>query len=182
MKQTLQSSEQSGVLSAPATDEKVLLLGLGNDILTDDAIGLRVVRALAPELANDRAIDVLETTEMGLALLDFLTGYQSAIVIDSIQTGRAPPGTVHLLGAGEIQRLSVHTPHFLGLGETLALGSHLGLQMPDTVRVVGIEVQDPFTLGAELTPPLRAAFPRIVEQVRSELRLVRASKVSSSRQ
>lgn len=153
----------------PPRTVRVLLLGLGNDILRDDSIGLRVARSLAEDFAGHPAVDVRETTEMGIALLDFLVGYSHAIIVDSIVTGLVPAGTVHVLDIDSIKRLTVHTPHFLGVGETVALGNHLGLPMPSEVHVMAIEVEDPYTLGEALTEPLNAAFPHILEQVRAEL-------------
>lgn len=157
-------------MSAPEKHEtgnsRVLLLGLGNDILSDDAIGLFVVRALAGEFKNTGEIDVRETTEMGLALLDFLVGYETTLIVDSIKTGRCPPGTVHVLDPANVKKLDVHSPHFLGVGETLALGEQLGLAMPIRVKIAAVEVEDPFTIGTKLTPRLSAAFPDIVGRVR----------------
>jgi len=149
---------------------KTLVLGLGNDLLTDDAIGLRVVREVAHRLAGDSRVDVRETTEMGLALLDFIVGYERVILVDSIQTGRCPPGTIHELDATRLKQLTGRTPHFLGIGETLALGRQLGLAMPTEVRILAVEVADPFTLGTELTPTLRRIMPRVVRRVLSAVR------------
>ena len=104
----------------PDTKKKVLLLGLGNDILTDDAVGLHVVGQLKGALAGHPAIDVRETTEMGLALLDFITGYAGVVIVDSIQTGKAAPGSLHEMDAGALQQLIGRTPHFVGVSETLA--------------------------------------------------------------
>jgi hydrogenase maturation protease len=151
---------------------RTLLLGLGNDILTDDAIGLLVVRRLQSELAANSSIDARETTEMGLALLDFMAGYSAVVIVDSIQTGQAPPGFVHELDAASLHQLSGRTPHFLGVGETLALGRHLGVPMPHQVRIFAIEVGDPFTLGTQMTPTLQAALPGIVERIAAALRRV----------
>ena len=153
----------------PDRKTKVLLLGLGNDILTDDAVGLHVVGQLKGALAGHPAIDVRETTEMGLALLDFITGYSAVVIVDSIQTGKAAPGSVHELDAGALQQLTGRTPHFVGVGETLALGRQLGLAMPERVMIYAIEVDDPFTLGTALTPALQEALPRIVDRVRTAL-------------
>jgi hydrogenase maturation protease len=154
--------------TAPAPDHappKVLLLGLGNDLLTDDAIGLHVARQLQCRFEGHPAIHVRETTEMGLALLDFLTGYPAVVIVDSIQTGQAPPGFVHELEAASLKELTGRTPHFLGVGETLALGRLLELPMPAEVTIYAIEVEDPFTLGTQLTPALQAALPGIVERI-----------------
>jgi hydrogenase maturation protease len=144
---------------------RLLILGLGNDILTDDAIGLRVVRALRPELADRPAIELQQTTEMGLALLDYLSGYSAAFIVDSIQTGQAEPGFIHELDAFAWRRLAGASPHFLGVGETLALGGKLGLPMPGEVKVFAIETQDPFTLGTRMTPALEGALPDIVRRI-----------------
>jgi hydrogenase maturation protease len=143
----------------------VLLLGLGNDILTDDAVGLIMVRQLAKDLAGRPEIEVKETMEMGLALLDFMVGYQAVVIVDSIQTGRAPAGTLHVVDPTELQGLTGRTPHFLGVGETLALGRKLELAMPELVRIYAIEVEDPFTLGTELTPTLQNAWPSLLARI-----------------
>ena len=144
---------------------KVLLLGLGNDILTDDAIGLEVVRQVRRELGDGPAVDIRETTEMGLALLDFITGYTAVLIVDSIQTGGAAPGTLHEFEPSALGQAEGRTPHFVGVGETLALGRQLGLSMPKTVKIFAIEVEDPLTLGTEMTAALRAAMPAIVQRI-----------------
>ena len=152
----------------PATG-KVLLLGLGNDILTDDAIGLYVARRLREQAGDLPGVDIRETTEMGLALLDFITGYTTVLIVDSIQTGRAEVGTIHELEPSALEQLSGRTPHFVGVGETLALGRKLGLAMPEEVKIFAMEVADPFTLGTEMTPAVKAAAPGIVARVRVAL-------------
>jgi hydrogenase maturation protease len=157
--------------SAPPAP-RLLVLGLGNDILTDDAVGLHVVHELQHELAGRPSIDFRETTEMGLALLDFITGYRAVAIVDSIQTGQEPPGFLHELDASALNQLTGRTPHFVGVSETLALGKQLGLAMPEQVRIFAIEVEDPFTLGTALTPALQAALPSIVARIRTALQRV----------
>ena len=160
---------------------RLLILGLGNDILTDDAIGLRVVRGLRPELADLPAIELQETTEMGLALLDYMTGYSSAFIVDSIQTGRAEPGFIHELDASALPRFTGGSPHFLGVGETLALGGKLGLPMPGEVKIFAIETQDPFTLGTRMTPALEGAVPDIVGRIARAARVTDLNSTPSAR-
>ena len=151
----------------PEEDSKVLILGLGNDILTDDAVGLHVVRELRHRLADQPEIAVEETCEMGLALLDFFVGRRAVILVDSIQTGRVPPGAIHELDANELKQLTGRTPHFLGVGETLALGRRLGLVMPEQVKIFAIEVEDPFTLGTVMTEPIQRAVSAASDRVRT---------------
>jgi hydrogenase maturation protease len=151
------------------TASKILLLGLGNDILTDDAVGLLLVRQLRDEFDGDARIDVYETQEMGLALLDFLSGYREVVLVDAIQTGRVPPGSVHELDAAGLKSLTGRTPHFVGVGETLALGKQLDLPMPTRVRIFAVEVADAHTLGTQLTPAVAVAVPAILARLRAAL-------------
>jgi hydrogenase maturation protease len=157
---------------ATGASPRLLLLGLGNDILTDDAVGLHVVRELQRRLAGQPSIDCRETTEMGLALLDYFTGYRAVVIVDSIQTGKAAPGFLHELDAAALTRIAGRTPHFVGVSETLALGKELGLPMPEQVRIFAIEVEDPFTLGTDLTPILQAALPGIVEHIAAAVKVL----------
>lgn len=143
----------------------VLVLGLGNDILRDDAIGLRVAREVRRRLDGAVGIEVVETEEMGLALLDFIIGHQDVVIVDAAQTGQAEPGFVHEMRVSDLKRLRAGAPHSLGLGEAIALGGVLGMDVPQCVKILAVEVEDPSTLGTQLTPRLQAAFPQIVERV-----------------
>lgn len=144
---------------------KTLLLGLGNDLLSDDGIGLRVAAALRESLADQKDLTIAETAEMGLSLLDLVTGFETLVLVDAVQTGQSPPGFVHELDDASLPSVPAVSPHFLGVGEVLALGRRLGVPVPHHVLIFAIEVQDPFTVGTRLTPPMAAAFPGIVERI-----------------
>ena len=89
--------------------------------------------------------------------------------MDSIQTGREAPGFLHEIEAAALTQLTGRTPHFLGVSETLALGRHLELPMPERVKIFAIEVEDPFTLGTAMGPALETALPGIVERIAAVL-------------
>ncbi len=144
---------------------RLLLLGLGNDILSDDAIGLRVTSELCQRLGHRADVSVCTTTEMGLSLLDHVAGFQELVIVDAVQTSRAPIGSVHEIDANDLSVLPTVSPHFLGLAETLALGRQLGLPMPRHTRILAIEVQDPFTVGERLTPELERSLPSLLNKV-----------------
>jgi len=125
-------------------------------------VGLQVAREARRQLGAQEDIEVAESSEMGLALLDHIIGFRAVVLVDAVKTGRARPGCVHELGGEDLQSLPSVSPHFLGVGETLALGRLLGLAMPQRVHILAVEVEDPFTMGTELTPALQAALPGIV--------------------
>lgn len=135
----------------------VLVLGLGNDILSDDAVGLHIVEAVRARLAGAPGIEVKATTEMGLALLDEIVGREQLVLVDAVQTGLAPAGHIREMDPEELPGALATVPHFLGIRETLALGRLLGLPMPRQVRILAVEVADPFTLGTALTPAVAGA-------------------------
>ncbi|MBI5956091.1 MAG: hydrogenase maturation protease, partial [Chloroflexi bacterium] len=75
---------------------KILVLGLGNPILSDDSVGWKVAEAVRQRVdcAN---VTVQETSLAGLSLLDLLVGYDRAILVDAIRTEDGRPGSVYVL-------------------------------------------------------------------------------------
>jgi hydrogenase maturation protease len=140
------------------------LLGLGNELLADDAFGIVAARQI--EALGLPGLEVITSSESGLSLLDHLQGAGRLIVIDTIQTGRAEPGTVHVVREQDVAGVPGGSPHFIGLFETLALGRALGLPVPSEVTIIAVEAFDCLTLGGAMHPAVAAALPRVVELVR----------------
>jgi hydrogenase maturation protease len=154
-------------VSSTTTGTRTLVLGLGNDILADDAIGLLAVRALRPSL--DDSVEVQETSVHGVALLDLLTGYDHAVLIDAVRTGRHLPGTVLTLDPERLSTTYAPSPHYAGLPEVLALARALELEFPSRIDIVAVEVADPYTIDETVTPAVLAAVPEVRRRVRDLL-------------
>jgi hydrogenase maturation protease len=161
---------------APPRKKPVLVLGLGNDILSDDAVGLNVAREIRRHLSDSDGIEVQETSEMGLALLDHIVGFADLILVDAVQTRQAPPGFLHEFDDGQLEVLPIVSPHFLGVGETVALGRQLGLPVPGRVKIFAIEVKDPFTVGDSMTPALRRVLRPIALRVLAAARQLHSDR------
>jgi hydrogenase maturation protease len=144
--------------------ESVLVLGLGNDLLGDDAVGLHVARAAAMRLAGVDGCAVRESIEMGLTLLDEISGCEHLLLVDSIETGAAP-GFVHEFDADCLKGRRIAAPHFVGIAETLELGGLLGLPMPGDVQVFAIEVRAAYTIRLALTPDVQRAVAEAAERI-----------------
>jgi hydrogenase maturation protease len=166
---------------APRRKKPVLVLGLGNDILSDDAVGLNVAREIRQHLSDADEIEVQETSEMGLSLLDYIVGFDDLVLVDAVQTGQAPAGFLHEFDVSQLNVLPILSPHFLGVGEVVTLGRQLGLRVPRQVKIFAIEVQDPFTVGVGMTPPLRQVLPSIASRVLAAARRLNSSRNVSSR-
>ena len=142
-----------------------IVLGLGNDILTDDAIGPLIVRRLKSQFQGVPTVEFIESNEMGLALLDFLEGYDWALLVDSMVSGAVPPATVRIFERSDFPTTRGSNPHHVGVYDALAFAERVDLAVPKEIRVVAIEVNDPFTFGTGLTPELERASDRLVAEV-----------------
>ena len=147
---------------------RTLVLGLGNDLAGDDAIGVLVARALLVEL--DGVADVVESSASGMALIEVLAGYDRAVIVDAIVTGRHVPGTIVEMGMDEVGHVLAPSVHQAGLPELAAVASRLGLGFPSQTRVLAVEVADPYTLGAGLSEPVAGALEELVQRVREQVR------------
>jgi hydrogenase maturation protease len=146
---------------------RTLVIGLGNPILSDDSVGLRVVRSVRQRLEGRWPdVDFAEDHWGGLRLMERMIGRERAIVVDAIRTG-ARPGTIHLLTTDSIPTQMSASAHDLNLPTALAFGRRAGARLPqdDCIRLVAIEVLEVETFGEGCTPCVARAIPRAVRTV-----------------
>lgn len=146
-----------------------LLLGLGNPLLCDDAVGLEAAVEVH-RLLGARCLELRLESAGGLELLELLAGRPAAVIIDSLLAEGVPAGTLLRLDL-ERSRASLRTggTHALGLLEGLELGRRLGWAMPDPLRVYAVAVEDPFTFGEGLSPAVAAALPGLAARIAREV-------------
>jgi len=147
-----------------------VVIGLGNDIMRDDAVGIMAARALASNPALPPGVEVVKTGEMGLSLLDVLVDKDWAIFIDSVKTGKKPLGHIHRLEGDDVICLRSKNPHNMGIGEVFYLGRKLGLSLSDKVVILAMEVKDNDHFGVEMTPEVKAGLTRFLETILEEVR------------
>jgi len=145
----------------------ILVLGLGNELLADDAAGILAVRQLRHEL--DGQADIVESSLAGLALLDVLVGYDRAIIIDAIQTGRVPAGTIQELTPKDLDHVTCPSPHYAGLPEILDLATRLRLRFPAEIRIIAIEVSDTVSIGGKMSESVQSAVADVVREAKSQV-------------
>ena len=173
-----------GVAEGPAR-----VLCLGNDLISDDALGIVVARRLSRRLADagrpvppgrsfDPAlaaqafelpgigsVEVVETALTGMYLLEAVVGASRLIVVDTVVTGATLAGTVLELKEGDLDGPRGGSPHSIGLLETLDLARALGLDVPTDVVILAVEAGDDLTVGGDMTAPVKEAVPIVVERV-----------------
>jgi len=146
---------------------RVVVLAMGNDILGDDAVGLLAARALRP--AFEGQVTFIETGEAGLALVELLEGCDAALLLDACASGRAEIGSVIEYGPQDFAHVVAPSPHYAGLPEVLDLARRLDLDFPSDIRILALEVEDPFTVREGLTPAVADALPHYVARARHVL-------------
>ncbi len=163
------AARSAGNLAASETPRTVII-GLGNPLLTDDGVGLRVVARLRPVLAGRPGLELAEDYCGGLRLMERLVGYDRAILIDAQRTG-APPGTVTVLAADAPPTRHGNSAHDVDLWTALGVGRHAGFRLPEPgdIRIVAIEAAEVDAFGEACTPVVAAGIPRAAELVQSLL-------------
>ncbi len=156
----------------PDTDA-VIVVGLGNPILSDDAVGLLALR-LAREALAGEPVAFVEAAVGGLDLLDLLSGYRAAVLVDAVVTGKASPGEVLELDPAFLEDTThlgtTGLSHQVDLSTAWKLGRRLGLPLPETVRVLGVEAADVKTFSERPTPAVEASLPRVAEAIARAVR------------
>jgi len=154
----------------------LLVLGIGNDILCDDAAGLHALRAARDAIRNSGGHDVVEFKELssgGIDLMEEFTGFDELIVVDSYFSEDSMPGRVRVLSEQdlEIRDASPGSSHLLGLSGALDLSRKLGYPTPRLAAVVVVDVGARCReFGEELSPEAALAVPEAARAIRNLVR------------
>jgi hydrogenase maturation protease len=156
----------------------LLVLGVGNVLMTDDGIGVHVVRQLSAEQSSLPAVRLVDGGTLGLDLLPMVADAGALILVDAVDMHQ-PPGTVRVLRGAELHgALGGHiSPHQVGLADLLAVGRLTG-GLPDQLALVGIQPAV-VGIGLELTAACARALPDAVAAVRAEVASLRTAQVAA---
>lgn len=145
----------------------IRVLGLGNLMRTDDAVGMLTLRKLTQDRRFPREIEVIEGGTLGLDLLHDLYGVSHLLVLDAVDTGAAP-GTLARFSGQELARLPTSkSVHLLGLSDLI---NALRLMEASPTEVVLLGVQPESTdWGTTLSPIVEAAQNDLVEAALKQL-------------
>jgi len=140
-----------------------LILGIGNPILTDDGVGIKIAQKLKEENVK---LEVIETSEAGITLLDLIVDYNKLIIIDSIKIEKGKPGDLYRLELEDLKpSKDFSSSHGIGIATALELGQRLGYRIPKYIRIYAVEIKDNTTFGEECTEEVEQRIPFIVKQI-----------------
>jgi hydrogenase maturation protease len=146
----------------------VLVLGIGNLVMSDDGIGVRVVQLLTERYRFPAGVTILDGGTLGLDLLPRLEGVARLLVVDAVETGQAPGTLVRL--AGDDVPIVLETklsPHQMGLKDLLAVAMLQGFA-PQEMVLWGVQPER-IEMSLELSAVVAAQLEILVEKVLAEL-------------
>jgi len=158
---------------------KTLIIGLGNPILGDDGVGWRVVELVETMLTDGLSglyeepatLDVVEFKYLavgGLSLMEAMIDADRVIVVDALETGQQPPGTVINLCLEDLPNRAVghlSSAHDTTLQNALQVGESMGANLPSEIFIVAVEADINYNFSEQLTPPVAVAVPEAARRV-----------------
>lgn len=147
---------------------RTLLLGIGNILMNDDAVGVLIVQSIAEKFAFPEGLTILDGGTLGLDILPHLEGIDRLLVVDAVETG-GTPGTIVRMSGDEIP-LALATkvsPHQMGLKDLLLVADFQG-HAPAEMVLWGVQPGS-IEMDIKLSPEVAAAVDTVVQKVLAEL-------------
>jgi hydrogenase maturation protease len=144
--------------------ENILIVGVGNPFRRDDGIGLAVIQKLSQEKLS--GYDLKDGRTDALALIDVLSDYKYAIIVDAVCMSESP-GTIKIFTPNEIKdkvKADALSTHGFGLAEMFKLIKQLKIKTQ--IKIVGIEPKN-ISYGEGLTQELTQRLEKIIQLIKN---------------
>ncbi len=151
----------------------ILVIGMGNLILGDDAVGPLVVRELSRRLSEySPVIRFIENYTCGLDLLNEIDGYRTVLIIDSLESYKENPGECLEFTLDELKDLEYGGfagSHSLNLPLLWELGTRLKMEVPSSCFIYGIVIDNSYEFSEELSDTIKSSFNDTVTGIEKKL-------------
>jgi len=152
--------------------KKVLIIGIGNDILTDDGIGPKLVTDLQQKKFPEN-IHFQNAFIGGLEILEMIEGSDQAIFIDAIITEHGIPGTIYQFTPADFKETlhlsNLHDANFLTV---LEIGKKLNMSLPSEILIIAIEILEDRIFSDHFSKEMDEKYPAIYQEVYEILRSI----------
>jgi len=149
---------------------------MGNPILSDDAVGIRLARDIGRRLAGIPGLSILEECSVGgLNIIEVLEGFDRAIILDSIRTVDGVPGDWHRFTSAALREtMNLSNIHDVNFATALELGRRMGMKLPaeEEIHIFAVEALDLITFSETMTEPMEKAYPEFSEAIFREVEAV----------
>jgi len=146
----------------------ILILGLGNEVLGDESLGIDLVKELEIQ-DNYPLTDYHYSYIGGLELLELIQGYSRLVIVDTIVSEDESEGRVSVMNTDDGDTLHLSSPHDMSFITALAMGRKLGLSMPDQIMIIAIGIVPDLTINSSLSTNIQARFEGILSETRNHV-------------
>ncbi len=148
--------------------EKIVVLGIGNILLTDEGLGVRAIERLRKEYEFPEGVELMDGGTLGIDLLYYLDGVDRLLVLDAI-AGGGKPATFYKFRGEEVKKYfrKKVSMHEIGFQEVLGLLDVMDKPLKEIV-VMGLEPKS-LELSTELSPEIEEKLPLLIEETVKQL-------------
>lgn len=149
--------------------KKILILGVGNILISDDGFGVRAIEYLLEKYQWPDNVNLVDGGTRGLLLMSEIMECDLAVILD-IFTNEHKAGTCYCFSDKDMEKGSFtgRTAHQTGISDIL-LCCELAGHKPETL-IMAFEPFDCQTVSAELSPEARRLLPKFCEKLVNELK------------
>ncbi|WP_319472159.1 HyaD/HybD family hydrogenase maturation endopeptidase [uncultured Pseudodesulfovibrio sp.] len=153
----------------PETDKRILILGVGNILFTDEGFGVRIAEELEQKYEFSPNVTILDGGTLGLRLMGPIMESDYLVIVDIVLNEGQPGDVFRLLGEDLNKACAFkNSMHQTDLLDTLANCSIVG-QVPDDIILYGVEPVNYKDMSAALSPELEAKMPEVIDAVLKEV-------------
>lgn len=145
--------------------QNTLVLGIGNDILSDDGIGPKMINRILGE-GKFAGVEMKNVFLGGLDILDLVRDYKKVIFIDAIKSQGGVPGSVYLFTPENFKEtLHLSNFHDASFLTALELGKQLGMALPSEIYIIAIEIVEDLLFSDDFSPIIKSKQEDIYQEI-----------------
>jgi hydrogenase maturation protease len=148
------------------TDQPLLILGIGNRILSDDGIGIKLIEDLQDEFRHPR-VHFKTACTGGLEIVEMMQNYRNVLILDAIKLQGGRPGNIYYYTVEDFKE-TLHISSFHDISFLIALEfmKRSGLKVPEDIRIVAIEILEDSYFSEAFSQVIQKKYRKILKEVR----------------
>ncbi|MCK4575379.1 hydrogenase maturation protease [candidate division WOR-3 bacterium] len=145
--------------------KKLLFLGVGNPILSDDAVGIRVVEEIRSIVGDVRGVGFVTGSIAGLRVLDVIQGYDDLVIVDAVEMD-GEPGSLYKIELEELKNtIHLTSLHSINLATAMKWGREMGLKIPENISIYGIQIKNLLEFSENMTQEVEGSVKRNAREI-----------------
>jgi hydrogenase maturation protease len=164
-----ESNKQQFLKDSGQSVLNVLVLGIGNILLSDEGAGVKAAEELQNRYDCSDAVEIVDGGTVGFELLPYFENRSHILIIDAVKTGNKPGTIVRIDDPPAFFQKKV-SPHQIGLADVMGMAV-ITDNMPQNIALFGIEPKE-LSTGLELSPEVAGNLSQLVDMVADELKAI----------